>query len=179
MSQLPSTNIIPSLLTNARIYKSGNVLMGVGTLELPDFEYMTESLGGLAIAGEIDMPVQGHFKSMTIKIKWNTTTADALSLLQLEAHHLDIRSNIQKYDAGTGKFLDESHKVLLHAMPKKAGVGKFQPAKKMEPETEMEISYIKMWQGGKELVELDKLNFIYRVHGVNKLRVVRKNLGMD
>lgn len=179
MSNLPSSNIIPAVLTNARVYKDGQAQLGVATAELPDLEYMTESMSGLGIAGEVDMPVQGHFKSMTLKLKWNTTTADAIKLLEMESHHLDIRGNIQKHDAGTGKFVDEAIKVLVRATPKKVGVGKFEPGKKMDPETELEITYFKLWQGGKELVELDKLNFIFRVLGVDKMSQIRANLGMN
>lgn len=179
MSNLPSSNLIPAVLTNARVYKNGAAQLGVATVEMPDFEFMTESMSGLGIAGELDMPVQGHFKGMSLKLKWNTTTNDAISLLEMESHQLDIRGNIQKHDAGTGKFVDEAIKVLVKGAPKKVGVGKFEPGKKMDPETELEITYIKIWQGGKELVELDKLNFIFRVLGVDKMAKIRANLGMN
>lgn len=179
MSQLPQSNLIPAVLTNARIYKEGNVLLGVASVDMPDFEFMTESMGGFGIAGEVDMPVQGHFKSMSIKLKWNTTTADAMQLLNMESHQLDVRGNIQKHDAGTGTFVNEAIKVLVKGAPKKIGVGKFEPTKKMEPETELEITYIKIWQGGTELVELDKLNFIFCVNGVDKMAQIRANLGMN
>lgn len=179
MSNLPSSNLIPAVLTNARVYKDGGALLGVASVDMPDFEFMTESMAGFGIAGEVDMPIQGHFKSMSIKLKWNTTTKDAMQLLTMEAHQLDIRGNIQKHDAGTGKFVDEAIKVLVKGAPKKIGVGKFEPAKKMDPETELEVTYVKIWQGGTELVELDKLNFIFRVLGVDKMAQIRANLGMN
>lgn len=179
MSNLPSSNLIPAVLTNARVYKDGATLLGVASVDMPDFEFMTESMAGFGIAGEVDMPIQGHFKSMSIKLKWNTTTKDAIQLLAMEGHQIDIRGNIQKYDAGTGKFVDEAIKVLVKGSPKKVGVGKFEPAKKMDPETELEITYIKIWQGGGELVELDKLNFIFRVLGIDKMVNIRANLGMN
>lgn len=176
---LPSTNLIPSVLTNARIYKDGNVLLGVATIELPSFYYMTESLSGLGIAGEVDTPIQGHFGSMTTKLTWNTTTADAVQLLIMEAHHLDVRGSIQSYDSGTGKYEDTAIKVLMRASPKSVGLGSFEPAKKMESETELEVSYIKVSQGGTDLVELDKFNFIFKVKGVDYMANIRTNLGMN
>ena len=48
----------------------------------------------------------------------------------------------------------------------------------MEPETELEIYYYKLWLGGRELVEVDKLNFIFRLNGADMLAEVRANLGM-
>ena len=39
MSQnLPSTNLIPALLTDAALYKDGVGQLGVGSIEMPDFE---------------------------------------------------------------------------------------------------------------------------------------------
>lgn len=179
MSQtLPVTNLIPAVLTNAKIYRDGVDMLGLGTVEMPDFEYMTESIGGLGIMGEMDVPVTGHFKAMSIKIKWNVPTQNATSLLQSAGHHLDIRGSIQQLDAGSGTFIDKPVKVVCRAMPKKSGIGKFEPGKKMDPETELEIYYIKMWLGGQELVEVDKLNFIYRLGGEDMLAQIRSNLGL-
>ncbi|MDR3361310.1 MAG: phage major tail tube protein [Desulfovibrio sp.] len=174
----PVTNPIPALLTNAKIYRDGADQLGVGTVELPNFEFMTESIAGLGIGGEMDMPVIGHFKSQTIKITWNTVNDNTISLLQPLAHHLDIRGSMQEYDPGTGKFVNKPVKVVVRAIPKTSGIGKFEPGKKMDPETEMEISYLKLWLGGKERVEMDKFNLIFRVNGSDALADVRANLGM-
>ncbi len=179
MSNLPSTNLIPSVLTNARIYKEGNVLLGAAKIDLPDFEFMSESIAGLGIAGEVDVPIVGHFASMTTTLTWNTTTEDAVKLLIPEAHQLDVRGSIQVYDAGTGKFHDEAVKVVMRTMPKKVGIGSFEPAKKMDSETELEVAYIKVSQNGKELVEVDKFNFIFRVNGTDYMSKIRQNMGMN
>jgi P2 family phage contractile tail tube protein len=178
MAQMPVTNPIPSLLTNAKIYRDGADQLGVGTVELPNFEFMTESIAGLGIGGEMDMPVSGHFKSMSAKITWNTVNDNTVSLLRPQAHHLDIRGNIQEYDAGTGSFVNKGVKCLVRAVPKTSGIGKFEPGKKMDPETELEVFYLKLWLGGKERVEVDKFNLIFAVNGVDALSEVRANLGM-
>lgn len=176
---LPVTNLVPALLTNAKIYKDGRDLLGLGSVEMPDFEYMTESISGLGIMGELDAPVTGHFKAMTIKIKWNVPTAISAGLLESEGHYLDIRGSIQELDAGSGKFIDKPIKIVCRAMPKKSGVGKFEPGKKMEPETELEIYYIKIWLNGAELVEVDKFNFKFTINGADMLAQIRANLGMS
>lgn len=179
MSQtLPVTNPIPSVLTNAKVYRDGVDQLGVGTVEMPDFEYLTESITGLGIAGEMDVPVAGHFKSLALKIKWNVPTPNGAALLQTAGHHLEVRGSIQELDAGSGTFVNKPVKVVVKAMPKKSGIGKFEPGKKMEPETEMELYYIKMWMNGQELVEVDKLNFLFKLNGVDMLADIRANLGM-
>ncbi|MDR2821044.1 MAG: phage major tail tube protein [Desulfovibrio sp.] len=175
---IPVTNPIPALLTNAKIYRDGADQLGVGTVELPNFEFMTESIAGLGIGGEMDMPVVGHFKSMSIKITWNTVNDNTVGLLLPQAHHLDVRGSVQEYDAGAGTFVNKAVKVVVRAIPKTSGIGKFEPGKKMDPETELEVSYLKLWLGGVERVEVDKFNLIFRVNGMDSLADIRANLGM-
>lgn len=178
-SVLPATNLIPTLLTNAKVYRDGKDLLGIADLELPDFEYMTESMAGLGVMGEIDMPVIGHFKSMSARLKWNTLTTANTALVLTERQNLDVRGSIQIADGGTGNIINQAIKALLLGWPKKSGVGKFEPGKKLEPETEMEIQYLKIWLGGKELIEVDKLNFSFKVEGVEQMAEIRTNMGMQ
>lgn len=173
-----ATNPIPSVLINAKIYNEGKELMGAGTVELPDFEFMTESASGLGLAGEMDMPVLGHFKSLTMSIKWNSVCDNAVALLAPKAHMLSIYGSVQEWDTGGGTFAPSAVKVTVRATPKKSGVGKFEPGKKMEPSTEFELTYVKLSLGGEEKVEIDKINFLCRIDGTDYLETVRSQLGM-
>ena len=175
---LAQTNLIPALLTDARFYKDGFVLLGVGNIELPNIEYMTETLSGFGLGGEVEVPVKGHFKSMTVKIKWNTVEPEAIQLLETTAHHLDMRGSVEKVAAGSGKFLDLPVKLVLQASPKTGGLGSMEPAKKMDGETELEVTYLKLWINGIEQIEIDKLNLICKVQGTDLLQILRINLGM-
>lgn len=177
---LPAANRIPDKLINAKIYKEGKTeLMGTADAELPGLEYITEAITGLGLAGEIETPVIGHFKSLPFKFKWNTINELATSLLSAETHHLEVYSSIQQYDAGTGKLLSRPVKVVLRGLPKKVGLGKLEPAKKMDPETELECVYIKMWIDGEVVLEIDKFNFICNINGEDALASVRRDLGME
>ncbi len=177
-SSLTSTNAIPTFITSGKVYKDGDNLIGVANVELPSLEYMTETMSCFGIAGELDMPVAGHVKSTTVKLSWNTLTVDAASLLATEAHYLDIRGDIQEYDGGTGQIQHKARKCVLKAMPKTGGLGKIEPGKKMDNETELEVLYLKLWIGGTERLEFDKINFIFTVGGTDLLSTVRSNLGM-
>ena len=81
-------------------------------------------------------------------------------------------------DAGTGEFLDLPVKLVLQAAPKTGGLGSMEPAKKMDGETELEVTYLKLWINGAEQVEIDKLNLICKVQGTDLLQILRINLGM-
>jgi P2 family phage contractile tail tube protein len=177
---LPAANKIPDKLINAKIYKEGKTeLMGTADAELPSLEYITEAITGLGLAGEIETPVIGHFKSMPFKFKWNSINETATSLLAAETHSLDVHASVQVYEAGTGKLTSKPVKVLLRGLPKKVGLGKLEPAKKMDPETELECVYIKMWIDGVVVLEIDKFNFICNINGDDALAQVRRDLGME
>ncbi len=173
-----ASNPVPSTLINAKIYDEGKELMGIGTVEFPDFEWITESVTGLGLAGELEIPVIGHFKSLVMSIKWNTVCAQSVKLMASKAHSLAIYGSIQDWDADNGTFAPTGVRVMVKATPKKSGVGKFEPGKKMEPATDFELTYVKMSIGGVEKVEIDKTNVICRIDGVDYLSGVRSQLGM-
>ncbi|UQZ90696.1 phage tail protein [Deltaproteobacteria bacterium Smac51] len=177
---LPSANIIPDKLINAKIYMEGkDELMGVGDAELPDVEFTTESIAGLGLAGELETPVMGHVKSLPFKFKFNVISTAAMVLLQTKTHHLEVYASIQRYDTASGELGSQPVKVVLKTLPKKVGMGKIEAAKKMDNEVELECVYFKLWIGGEEVLEIDKLNFIYRVLGEDMLATVRRDLGME
>ena len=47
-----------------------------------------------------------------------------------------------------------------------------------EAETEMEVYYMKYELDGKEQVEIDRYNYIFKVNGYDYLADTRRNLGM-
>lgn len=170
---------IPSVLINAKLYgEDGNEMLGIANAELPDFEYMTESMAGFGIAGEIDVPVLGHFASMTMTVSWNTVCDGAVNLLAPKTHSFVMYASVQGWDTEKGTHEPTPVKVQVRAMPKKSGIGKFEPGSKMEPESEFEISYIKMSMNGTTALEIDKLNSICVINGVDYLEKVRGHLGM-
>lgn len=171
-------NPIPGVLINAKIYNDGREQMGVGKVQLPDFEYLSESLTGLGLAGEIDMPVLGHFGSLTMSLNWNTVCEQAVSLLAPKTHRLTLYGSVQNWATESGAFEPRGVKVAVHAIPKKSGPGSFEAAKKTEPASEFELTYVKMTIGGKEILEIDKFNFICRINGKDYLSDVRQQLGM-
>lgn len=172
-----AASAIPSVLINAKVYNSGKNMLGIATAELGDLEFMNESVTGLGIAGELDLPVLGHMKDLTLKLKWNSTCEDAVELLEPKSHNLAIYASIQQWEYDEGKFSPAPCRVNCRAIPKKGGVGKFEPGKKMDPESEFELTYLKISVGGKEIVEIDKVNFICKIKGTDYLANVRSQLG--
>jgi P2 family phage contractile tail tube protein len=69
-------------------------------------------------------------------------------------------------------------KVVLRAIPKTVDLGKLDVGATSDSSTELECSYLKLTLDGRDRIELDKFNFIYKVDDVDYLALVRANLGM-
>ncbi|WP_261369304.1 phage major tail tube protein [Yersinia mollaretii] len=171
------TNQIPERLINFRGYREGNHVIGMADVTLPAIEAMTETLSGSGIAGELETPVLGHFKSMTTTIKWRTIAKEAIALGSQVAHQITFRGSMQLYDAGTGKYKTSSVVVEMKNIPKKITLGNFQTAKPTDGENEFEVIYLKLSIDGEEVLEIDKLNFICSINGTDILQTVREDLG--
>ena len=55
----------PIRLVNFRAYNSSNLIIGTTDLTLPKIEYMTETVKGSGIAGEVDLPTLGNTGHIT------------------------------------------------------------------------------------------------------------------
>ncbi|MCC1846516.1 phage major tail tube protein, partial [Salmonella enterica subsp. enterica serovar Indiana] len=75
-------------------------MIGIADAKLPSIEMMTETVSGAGIAGEIETGTLGHFKSMSVSLKWRTLTADGTNLFLSSSHQVDFRGSQQVYDAG-------------------------------------------------------------------------------
>jgi P2 family phage contractile tail tube protein len=170
--------LIPTQNINFSVYNSESQdMLGIAEVTLPNFEAMTETISGAGLAGELDMSVLGHFGSMTVELSWRTMTADAVTLAEQKAHRLDLRGSIEHYDEQSGDIGSTPIKIAVIAVPKGLNMGNLNVGTNSDSSTELECTYIKAWLDGKEAVELDKFNYIYRVNGVDYLESVRRDLG--
>jgi P2 family phage contractile tail tube protein len=170
---------MPVLNINYNVYNSNsNQMLGIADVTLPDLEAMTETISGAGIAGELDMPVLGHFGSMTVTFNWRVLNVDSVTLAQQMAHQLDLRGSIENYDSSSGTIGSTPVKVTVLAIPKTMSLGNLNVGTTADTSNEMEIAYMRVFINNEERVELDKFNYIFRVNGVDYLDSVRRDLGL-
>lgn len=165
-------------ITAFRVYGDGDVLFGVADVTLPNIETMSDTVKGAGIAGEIDSPSIGLFGSMTLGFTWRTVTKEAALLMAPGLHSLDIRGNIQEFDETRGEYKQVPLKIFVQGLPKKLEGGKLEQNAAMDAPQEFEVVYYKKTLEGRDLVEIDKYNYVYKVMGIDRLAQVRRNLGM-
>ncbi|MDR1875789.1 MAG: phage major tail tube protein [Synergistaceae bacterium] len=170
-------NPIPEKAINFAVYYEGEDLLGAAEGELPKLEAMTETVKGAGVAGEFDSVTLGHFGSMTLSLTWRNTTDSFVRLSPHKTHELYLYSAHQDYDAGLGEYIVNSIVLFVKVIPKTSTIGKLVVAGMTDTQTEFEVLYLKLEINGKERIEVDKLNYIYKVDGVDYLAAVRAALG--
>lgn len=171
-------NQVPEKLINFRVYEDGTDLLGIADVELPSIEAMTETIKGAGIAGEVESPVLGHFGSMSLTLNWRAVTKPTVHLTRQKAHNLDLRGATQIYNSGTGEYKVSSLKVSVRCIPKKTELGKLDVWATADASNEFEVTYMKVTLDGKDIVEIDKYNYICVINGEDYLKKVRQALGL-
>lgn len=170
--------LIPQTLANFRAYAGAAAeFLGVTDIELPAFESMLETISGAGIAGEMSAPIIGHFQSMMVKLKWRAPTPAALSLLAPVLHVLDLRGSVQVSDSVAGVLTTQSIRVECTGQGKRKSLGKLEMGKALGSDFDLEITTIRISIDDVPLIELDKLNMIFKVNGVDYLAKIRRDVG--
>lgn len=170
---------IPERLNDFRVYDSESQdIMGIADVTTPTITAMTETISGAGFAGEIDSVVLGHVGSMTTVINWNAVTDKVASLAAPGKHSLDIRGAMQHYDTGAGEVAIVPVRLYIEGQTKETNLGTFTKGQATGSSTTIETTYLKLVIDGKEVVEIDKYNYLYKVDGTDYLSEVRKALGL-
>lgn len=172
-------NTVPERLVNFRVYNEAEDLLGVSDIELPELSYMTDTISGAGMAGEVESPVIGHFQSMGTTFNWRTIEKKAVNLLGMKAHLVIARGAQQEYDASNGVWKTVPVRCTMKVMPKKLGVGKFEVGSTTDTSTEFEVIYLKLYIDNKEVLEIDKYNYKCVINGEDILAPVRVAMGLS
>ncbi len=167
---------IPSKINSFNVYKDGTRLIGISDeVTLPDFESLTETLSGPGILGEVDDPTLGHFSSMEMEIPFRTMDSDLFILSDdISSVMVTLRGSIQYIVNETGATTLKQMRVVVRGKNKGITGGKAKQGSGTSSSIKLEILYILIEIDSVTEIELDKLNFIYKVHGKDLLEKVRE-----
>lgn len=160
------------------VYLNGKKLIGLSDeVTLPDFEALTETLSGAGILGEIDEPILGHFKAAEIEIPFRTMNAQMFSLASMQnALSLTLRASTQAINQANGATAFIPSRIVIKGKNKAITGGKVKQGEGTGSSIKMEIFYIMIEVNKVKKFELDKLNFVYKVNGVDMLKKVRAQI---
>lgn len=169
-------NNIPEKINAFNVYLAGNMLIGLSDeVVLPNFEAITEEVSGPGILGSFDSAALGHFSSMEMEIPFRQMDEDIFKLVdQSVALDLTLRGSIQYTVGSTGATDFKQMRVVVRGKNKSLEGGKAKQGSGTASKVKMEIIYILVEINGAPKVELDKVNFVYKVNGKDLLEKVRK-----
>lgn len=170
--------ITPDKTINYRIYSEGNALLGTGTVDLPELAYLTDTLSGAGMAGELETPVIGHIQSMSMTINWRTVNNNAVALLNTKGTTLTLRASQQALDNAENALVPRALKIVAKVLGKNLSLGSMEVGASSGTSSDLEVSYIKIEENNEQLLELDKLNYICRIGDTDYLEEVRQQLGV-
>jgi uncharacterized protein len=174
--------LIPNHVTNYSIFLGGKRLIGLADVTLPHLENLADTLKGSGIFGEIDMPVQAHFKSFTVTLKWLTIVDDAVFATIQDGAQLDAWAAHQLHDSGTNRIIHQGWRYIMGTAPKGFNLGKLEVGTKGEGESEYELISLRALRNDQIMFELDKENAVCRwfngIQLVDSARRIRQLIGL-
>jgi len=168
-----STNApLPAVITNCNAYREGDKLLGMADLQMPDIEFMVSELTGAGITGAVEVPIEGHVNAMTAVVNFKVPTQQQFEMLQQLAQGITFRAALQQYDAGSGRPVQVPFSCLMRGVAKKAGLGTLKPGDQAGGSIDIAVSYMKVFVNQVEMCEIDPMNGVCRIMGVDYLAAV-------
>lgn len=169
------SNPIPEKIVNYNVYDDTNKLVAVtGEVTLPNLEPLTETVSGAGILGEYDSVSVGHFGPMSVEIQFRALLDKSFDLQRNKNRSIVLRAAQQSYDLASGVVSYRGLKITLKGQPKGLNPGKIGVNVQTETTSVLEVIYMKVELDGKVLLELDKINFIYKLNGEDQRGGMKK-----
>ena len=169
-------NKIPSVLNNFNSYGDGHKFLGLtNEVKLPNFEYLTETIDGAGIGGEIEEAVEGQFGSLEVETTFANISREMFDFIT-QTGIITYRGSMQMTNPSTQTNDFEGIVVTVKGKVKSFDLGSLKKGGKGEPSVVREITYCKITIGGACVLELDKYNLIWKLNGVDRLQKVRSQI---
>lgn len=166
---------VPEVINNFNAYSNGNLLIGVtGSVQLPNFDAITEEIGGAGVLGTYETAIPGFYSSMSQEVPFRILDTDIFSIMNpMELVDLTFRASEQHTVKGTGALDYKSMRIVERGRLKNFSPGTLELGKQMGASVTLELLYILIEIDSKTKLEYDKLNSVFIVNGKDLLEKVR------
>ncbi|ANF85153.1 Phage P2 FII-like protein [Pseudomonas antarctica] len=169
---------MPRKLKNLNLFNDGNSYLGlVKSLTLPSLGRKMEAYRG----GGMNGPVKADLGMSDdgIQFEWKTGGLDLISLRQFGAVNassvaLRFSGPYQQDDTGETSNVE----VVVRGRHETIEMGEAKAGEDTEHSMKTTCSYYKLTVDGEEIIEIDLLNFVEKVNGVDMLEKHRSGMGI-
>ena len=169
--------IVPEVVSGFGVYDiDGNELIGItDELSMAELASNVATIAGAGIAGSYDMPVLGHLGSITQDIPFRVLYKPAFRLANpMKQVGVTVRGAIQVTNRETMLTDLAGLRYVVRGRSKTISPGTLKIGGTMDAKVSIEAIYILYEIDGVKLIEIDKLNNIYRIEGVDLMEKLRK-----
>jgi P2 family phage contractile tail tube protein len=143
--------------------------------QLPSIENGTTSVKGAGILGELDMPSSAQLNAMNFSASIRSMTKKNIACAAPGAHNIELRF-VKDTKTDSGNMITEGTKIFITGVFKKYDPGKVEVNGTMDGSIEYEVLRYRIVIEGEEILLIDKVNFIYKVNGIDYMEKVRAAL---
>lgn len=170
---------IPEKLNDFRMFVNDSPdLKAHADVTLPALNFMTETVSGAGVQGEYESPNYTHLQSTKVTVNWRLFCDEIIEFLKPEVIKIDLRAANQVLDSVTGKHEFTVTRAVIKGIPLNNEPGTLAKGAQYDGSTEVEVIYMKLEYEGRIIVEFDKINYIYKVAGVDYSEPLRNALGI-
>ncbi len=166
---------IPRSLKGFALFVDGRGYVGkVSEIELPEMSSKSETFRGGGMDAEIELDM--GLEAMTCTWTMMEYNEDQLAVaLQLAGDGVDVtvRGGLQAENTATTPV-----EVRMRGRVKKLELGTLKAGEKSEPKFELTCQYFRYVQAGRELIEIDCINHVRRINGVDQMAEMNVALGL-
>ncbi len=169
--------VFPEVINNFRVYNDANRIMGTtAEVNIAELQAMTAAVSGAGILGEYNTSVVGMFQSMSQEIPFRMIYRDFFTMLNTgEQSKVVLRSSVQQRNRETGGTISTSAmRFVFRGHPTAAKFGTVKIGDLMNASITLELTYLLAEIDGETMLELDKLNSVYKVAGKDLLKDIMK-----
>ncbi|WP_409969617.1 phage major tail tube protein [Bengtsoniella intestinalis] len=168
---------IAQSVINLALYEDGDEYHGVTKTTLPDITFLSNTISGAGIAGNVEAIVAGMVDAMTLGIDWRTLEASAVKLNEPRPHVLDLRTPQSVEDTTDSTLSVQNVKHVMVVIPKTMKAGSIAPATPTGASGEFAVRSWATYIDGERIMEIAPMDNICYINGVDYLADARSALG--
>lgn len=159
--------MIPTTLRDYNVYNVAEKLIGVGEeLTLPSIAFMTSTISGAGIMGELDLPQLGRTSNIELELPFNMIDSQMVGVISKGfVTNITVRGATEYIYQSTGELKWQPFTGSFRGYVTEINPGTAKRGDKMDSSIKMSLTHIKYTVDKKVLVEIDKLNGIYKTNG--------------
>ena len=167
----------PEAYIDFEVYEGKTNFVGVAKATLPNINFITQTITGAGISGNIEAVLTGMVDTMDLSLEFRSATDAAVKLMKPVKHNVELRVAEQYWNTTKQKKEVMADKYVFVIMPKNFTPGAVAPASAADTSGEYSVYYYAGYKDDKQLWEIDPWNYKCTINGTDYMASVRKALG--